>query len=248
MLQLDLVGMGTGNPEHITLQAIRVLNQADLVLIPNKGKNKAALLSARKNILSEVIRPTGPKVVEFTIPERDAQPTYRESVYAWHRHIANIWLDQIRVHLGAEGKVALLVWGDPSVYDSSIRLASKLSHSLAISVQVTPGISSIQGLTAAFGIPLNEVASSVWITTGRNLRHQQWLPDRTTTVVMLDGECSFTKISNKRLRIWWGAYVGMQEQCLIHGVLEDVEKDIVTARRQLRAQHGWVMDIYMLRD
>ncbi|MGL6209164.1 MAG: SAM-dependent methyltransferase, partial [Paracoccaceae bacterium] len=41
MIDLTLVGIGTGNPDHLTLQAIKALNAADLVLIPQKGAEKA---------------------------------------------------------------------------------------------------------------------------------------------------------------------------------------------------------------
>ena len=37
MTTLWLIGIGTGNPDHVTGQAIRALNGADLILIPKKG-------------------------------------------------------------------------------------------------------------------------------------------------------------------------------------------------------------------
>ena len=36
MIELSLVGMGTGNPDHITRQGVAALNAADLVLLPHK--------------------------------------------------------------------------------------------------------------------------------------------------------------------------------------------------------------------
>ena len=43
MIELSLVGIGSGNPEHLTLEAIRVLEEADLILLPRKGDEKTEL-------------------------------------------------------------------------------------------------------------------------------------------------------------------------------------------------------------
>ncbi|WP_304614967.1 SAM-dependent methyltransferase, partial [Paracoccus sp. (in: a-proteobacteria)] len=37
MIDLVLIGAGTGHPDHLTLQGVRALQEADLVLIPRKG-------------------------------------------------------------------------------------------------------------------------------------------------------------------------------------------------------------------
>ncbi|MGB1215780.1 MAG: hypothetical protein ACPG4X_20585 [Pikeienuella sp.] len=39
--------------------------------------------------------------------------------------------------------------------------------------------------------------------------------------------------------IWWGAYVGMSEEILIHGPLDEVAEDILATRAQARTDHGW---------
>jgi precorrin-6A synthase len=64
---------------------------------------------------------------------------------------------------------------------------------------------------------------------------------------MLDKGGAFTMIDATDMHIWWGAYVGMPEQTLIHGPLAEVSDDILATRARLRAEHGWIMDIYLLR-
>lgn len=44
-----------------------------------------------------------------------------------------------------------------------------------------------------------------------------------------------------------GAYVGMPQQTLIHGPLAEVSDKILATRAALRAEHGWIMDIYLMR-
>ena len=253
MIELLLIGIGTGNPEHLTLQAVRAIENADLVLLPRKGEEKAELAELRRTICAEVLG-SQESVVEFDLPKRDAAtPKYLDGVNDWHDAIAETWGGLIRAHLprrGREegGRVALLIWGDPSLYDSSLRIAERLQHGgLPLSVTVIPGITSLQVLTAAHGIPLNSLGGAVQITTGRRLREEGWPQDADTVAVMLDGECSFQSLPPEGLQIWWGAYLGMEDELRIAGSLGDCGPSIVAARAEARARHGWIMDIYLLR-
>ena len=82
-MELLFIGIGTGNPEHLTLQAIRALNRADLVLIPREGKDKADLADLRREICAEMLE--SPVVLaEFDMPLRD--PANRSRPPACLRH------------------------------------------------------------------------------------------------------------------------------------------------------------------
>jgi precorrin-6A synthase len=247
-IELMLIGIGTGNPEHLTLQAIGALNRADVILIPHKGPDKADLADLRRTICATHIN--GPaRLVEFDLPVRDSTaPRYLEGVHDWHAAIATTWAQQIATHLPQGGKVALLVWGDPSLYDSSLRIAGQLQTAgMALHVEVIPGLSSVQLLTAAYAMPLNTLGAPVLITTGRQLREGGWPVGMDTVVVMLDGTCAFQTLPPERLHIYWAAYLGMPQQLLMAGPLASTGPRIVTARAEAREQHGWTMDIYLLR-
>ena len=241
MTTLHLIGIGTGNPDHVTGQAIKALNGADLILIPRKGSAKSDLAEVREHILSRVLTSPVP-VAAYDVPQRADQDDYLGAVNDWHDAIAKVWADTIAAHPGTRD-VALMVWGDPSLYDSTLRIAARLA---GISVKVIPGITSLQALTAAHAITLNTLAAPVTITTGRQLRDHGWPEGATTLVVMLDKGGSFTVLPSDT-EIWWGAYVGMPEETLIHGTLAEVSDHIVATRSKLRADHGWIMDIYLLR-
>ena len=243
MITLSLIGIGTGNPDHVTGQAIHALNGADLVLLPRKGDDKSDLADIRRQILSRVLTRAVP-VAEYDVPKRADQADYLGAVNDWHDAIAQTWAKAIAAHLPQGGKVALMVWGDPSLYDSTLRIASRLPD---LTVKVIPGITSLQALTAAHAIPLNTLAAPVTITTGRQLRDHGWPEGAVTLAVMLDKGGAFTAIDPKDVTIWWGAYVGMPEEVLIHGPLADVSGQILATRAARRAEHGWIMDIYLLR-
>ena len=243
MIHLHLIGIGTGNPDHLTRQATRSLNAADLVLIPRKGADKADLADLRRAICAEVITNKAVQIAEFDLPTRDAaNPDYVKGVDDWHDAIAKVWQTTIAAHPRARN-VALLVWGDPSLYDSTLRIAARLEAQ----VTVVPGITALQALTAAHAIPLNDIGAAVTITTGRQLTNHGWPSGVTTLAVMLDGNCAFQTLDPTGISIWWGAYVGMTEQIILSGPLAEIGDRIIATRAQARFQHGWIMDIYLLR-
>ncbi|AOX19914.1 precorrin-6A synthase (deacetylating) [Kozakia baliensis] len=243
---LTLIGIGTGNPDHLTLQAIREINAADLILIPKKGSAKADLAELRHAICTQVLTNPGTRIAEFDMPRRDnSNPDYRQNVEDWHDAVAISWKETIHTHLPRGGKIALLVWGDPALYDSTLRIATRLLPRAQI--HSVPGIMSLNMLAAAHTIALNDIGAPFLVTTGRQLREYGWLPGVDTLVVMLDGDCSFQHIASEGVTIYWGAYVGMPEQILLSGPLAQIGPRILTARAEARAGHGWIMDIYLLR-
>ena len=248
MIELTLIGIGTGNPEHMTLQAIRALNRVDLVMIPKKGPRKGDLAGLRRAICEEMLTDPAVEIAEFDLPVRDAEnPSYKDGVDDWHDAIADVWTGTILSHLGRRGKVALLVWGDPSLYDSTLRIAERVQNQIEITVQVIPGITSMQALTATHAIPVNEIGAPFTVTTGRNLRDHGWPMGVDTLIIMLDGECSFQAIDPEGVHIWWSAYAGMANEIALSGPLSEAAHTIIETRAKAREEHGWIMDIYLLR-
>lgn len=246
-IELHLIGIGTGNPDHLTAQAAQAMNAADLILLPRKGSAKSDLIDLRRQICAELVN-APVRIVEFDLPVRDADDDYPSAVSNWHDAIAAAWTAQIAMHLPDGGRLALLVWGDPSLYDSTLRIAERLGRAgMDIAVRVVPGITSIQALTAAHAVPLNTLAGPVTITTGRRLRQLGWPEGADTVVVMLDSGCAFEVLDPRGITIWWGAYLGMAYEALIHGPLATAAPQIAARRAELRARHGWIMDIYLLR-
>jgi precorrin-6A synthase len=246
MLSVSLIGIGCGDPEQLTLQAVRAINAADLILIPRKGAEKSDLADLRRTICAQVLTNRATRIVEFDLPQRDAErEDYLGGVDDWHDAIAASWTREIAAHLGHEGRVALLIWGDPSLYDSSLRIARRLVP--APKIDVIPGVTSIQALCAAHGIPLNEISEPFLVTTGRRLREDGWPQGADTVVVMLDGGTAFQAIEPEGIHIWWGAHLGMPNQITLSGSLVEAGPKIAAARADARARHGWIMDSYILK-
>tara|TARA_R110002020_G_scaffold22367_5_gene75289 strand:- start:1429 stop:2163 length:735 start_codon:yes stop_codon:yes gene_type:complete len=236
-----VVGIGAGNPEHVTIQAIKALNRADLLFIPDKGTSKADLAGLRRDIIARYVTNPASQIQTYAVPQRDVgNPDYAAGVDDWHDALAQLF-GTLLDNVPEGGHGAFLVWGDPGLYDSTLRILERLKASRDFAVEIIPGITAVQALTAAHGIALNRIGESVLITTGRRLG-----PVTDDTVVMLDGQTAFTE-ADPDLFIFWGAYLGTPDQITISGRLGDVREQIVATRQAARARHGWIMDTYLLR-
>jgi precorrin-6A synthase len=250
MKQVFIIGIGPGHPDQLTVQAVDALNRVDVIFVMDKGEGAEELVRLRREICERHIRDRSYRFVDVPDPARDrSAPRYEEAVADWHRRRA----DRLAVALGSElrdgERGAFLVWGDPSLYDSTLRVADLLAERAGSELvfDVIPGVSSVQALAASHRLPLNRVGESIHITTGRLLR--AGLPAGIdNVVVMLDGDCSFTTIPEPAdFDIYWGAYLGTDDQILIAGNLADRMAEVQRVRAEARAARGWIMDVYLLR-
>lgn len=249
MRKVFVIGIGAGNPDYITVQAINALNEVDVFFIIDKGQDKDDLVRLRKEICERHIKDKSYRTVETPDPPRDRTPaSYETTVRAWHDERAAIYEKLIGDELGDDECGAFLVWGDPSLYDSTLRIIDQIiaKGSVAFDYEVIPGITAIQALAAKHKIPLNRIGRSVHITTGRKVA--AGLPDDIDDViVMLDADCSFKAVKDPETDIFWGAYIGTDDEILVAGKLREVGGDIERMRAEAKARKGWVMDTYLLR-
>ena len=243
MRRIHVIGIGAGDPEYVTAQAVRALNDTDVFFAMDKGDAKSDLVALRRDICARFITDPGYRFVELTDPTRAADGDYGQAVAEWHTARARLWANAIQDELGPDGVGAFLAWGDPSLYDSTLRILEQVAEHVELRYDVVPGITAIQALTARHRIPLNDVGEPVLITTGRRLRTNGLTG---SAVVMLDGECSF-QVCPPRTRIWWGAYLGTPDEILVAGTVGEDGERIARLRAEARSRHGWIMDIYLLR-
>lgn len=246
MRTIHVIGIGAGDPDYVTQQAISALNGTEVFFAMDKGGTKDDLIALRRLICERFIEQPGYRFVELPDPVRAKAAdgaAYHDAVEQWHAARARLWAQAIETELGPDGVGAFLAWGDPSLYDSTLRILDRVAEHVDFEFDVIPGITAIQVLTARHRIPLNDIGEPVLITTGRQLR-QHGLTG--SAVVMLDADCSFTGCA-PGTRIWWGAYLGTPDEILIAGTLDEVGQQIVAARSEARGRHGWIMDTYLLR-
>ncbi len=246
---IHVIGIGAGDPDYLTVQAIAALNDTQVFFAMDKGEAKSDLVALRRQICARFIRTPGYRFVELADPKRSVEtkhqegPNYQQTVSDWHAARARVWSNAITAELGPGEVGAFLAWGDPSLYDSTLRILDAVTAEVDINYDVIPGITAVQALTARHCIPLNDVGEPVVITTGRQLRARGFAG---SAVVMLDADCAF-QACPAETRIWWGAYLGTEDELLVAGTIGEVGTHIVQLRAEARARHGWIMDTYLLR-
>lgn len=250
MIDVAVVGIGSGSPAHLTAEAVAALNRVDVFLVSDKRADTRDLAALRTDLCRAVITNDAYRVVEVADPVRDRGASgYREAVADWHTRRAAAYAAVVRRELGDKGTLGFLVWGDPALYDSTLRIVEQIRDAgIDLAVEVVPGISSIQLLAARHRMILNTIGGAIHITTGRRLL-AEFTPDLGTVVVMLDGSltCSGLVDDHPDLEIAWGAQLGLIDEALVRGRLADVIDEIAQLRAAIRARRGWVMDVYALR-
>ncbi|MFC1435074.1 precorrin-2 C(20)-methyltransferase [Streptacidiphilus sp. N1-3] len=141
------VGMGPGDPELVTVKAVRVLREAAVIVVPVLDSGETGRAEAT------VLRHTEPgaKVerVVFALNEREDRAR-REA--AWDAAGARV-AELLREH----GSVAFATIGDPNVYSTFTYLAQTLRPLLPeLVVETVPGITAMQDLAARSGTVLAE--------------------------------------------------------------------------------------------
>ncbi|AHF67375.1 MULTISPECIES: precorrin-6A synthase (deacetylating) [Pseudomonas] len=249
MKQILLIGIGAGDPEQITVQAINALNRATVFFLLDKGYAEDDLLRLRKDICQRYIQNDDYRLVQVRDPQREDDPQgYERGIEHWHEQRAVLFERLIGDELRMGEVGAFLVWGDPSLYDSTLRILDRvLARGREVfDYQVIPGITSVQALVAQHRVPLNRVGEQIRITTGRRLAGMA-ADEVDNVVVMLDAHCTFERFVGQGLDIYWGAYLGTPDEILLCGPLDQVGGQIRRLRDEARSRKGWIMDTYLLR-
>jgi precorrin-6A synthase len=243
-----IIGIGAGNPDFLTIQAIDAMNRVDVFFIPDKGVEKADLAHVRRSIINRYVRDRVFRTVEYSVPSRrQDRERYEGAVSAWHAEIGEIFSRLIQDELNESEIGAFLVWGDPTLYDSTLRILERLREKggLDLDYDVIPGISSLQALAARHRIAINEIGRSVLITNGRSLA--QGFPDDVDSVAVLLNADKALRGADGELDAYWGAYLGMPEEILVSGKLKDIVDEIERVRSAARREKGWIMDCVLMK-
>ena len=238
-MKVRLLGVGMG-PQHVTVEVAEALRSCDYVVAASKT-DQDELLAIRQAICDE----HGVELVAVPDPMRDRDPAdYPATVAAWHDARAAAYADVIRARGGTAG---FLVWGDPSLYDSTIRVVERVAAAVGAEWDVLPGVSTPSLLAARHRIVLHSVGDPVHITSARRLA-DAIARRQTNIVVMLGNEADLAGLAGlEDWSIWWGANLGTPSEELVVGLVGDVLPELVGARARARESAGWVMDVHLMR-
>ncbi|MBS9533920.1 precorrin-6A synthase (deacetylating) [Mycobacterium sp. M1] len=243
-MRVRILGIGMG-PRQVTPEVAEALAGCDYVLAADHGADSGRLTLRRAVV--DAYAPTVP-IIAIPDPERDRSPGLTAAGYAtavadWHAERAARYAAVLRER---GGTAAFLVWGDPALYDSTIRIVEQVKAlGVHLDFDVLPGISAPQLLAARHRIVLHEVGAPVHITTGRRLAETVAAGQRNIVAMLNPAEVDLSGLDD--WTIWWGANLGAAGERLVTGRVADVAGEIGAARAAARAEAGWVMDVFLVR-
>jgi precorrin-2/cobalt-factor-2 C20-methyltransferase len=128
------LGLGPGNPELLTLRAVRLLQEADVVFVPGR-------------IAHDLVAPyREPVMLDF--PMTNDETRIRKCLKENAKKIAPV---------AEKGLAVFGILGDPNFFSTFSRLCGIIAETHpGIEYRTEPGISSITAFAAAAGVPVNE--------------------------------------------------------------------------------------------
>lgn len=145
------IGVGPGDPELMTLKAVRLIEQCDLVAVPKSGDGEGVA----KQITQKAVPDFDKKeLIEVSMPmTRDPQVLEQS-----HQAAA----EQIEGYLKEGKSVAFLTLGDPAIYSTYIYVHKKVQQN-GFPVEMVPGVPSFCAVAAKLNVSLAEAAQPLHI-------------------------------------------------------------------------------------
>jgi precorrin-2/cobalt-factor-2 C20-methyltransferase len=178
------VGVGPGDPELVTVKAVRVLREADVVLVPVLATDEPG--RAEATVRAHLDDAGDPRVrrVVFALDDRGGVTPRREA--AW-----DAAADAVVAAFRANAEtVAFATIGDPAVYSTFAYLAQTVRERVThVEVRTVPGITAMQDLAARAGVSLCEGEESLALfpMTAGLARYRDLLRDGDTVVAYKGG-------------------------------------------------------------
>ena len=200
---LYAVGVGPGDPELLTLKAVKVIKKADCIACPkSKGEPGVAYQIAKSGVPE--IETKELLLLDFPMREGDIKEFHEKAA------------EQIMLCLSKGKNVAFLTLGDTSFYSTFFYIAD-IIKSNGYDFEIINGITSFCAVSSRLKLPLSLGDESVMITSGKFL-------DYDGTLVILKAGSKLKEIKEKVLKIGKSAY--MVENCGMEN--EHVYNDLLT--------------------
>ena len=147
---LNVIGVGPGDPELLTLKAVRIIKASPVLCVP-KGREEGSSLAL--SIVEKAVDLKGKEIIEshFPMVKTRRQREEKNGLDDKWNEIAETILGRLRK--GAD--VAFLTLGDPALYSTFFYLYDKLLELQPdLDIRIIPGVSSVNASAARAGISL----------------------------------------------------------------------------------------------
>jgi precorrin-6A synthase (deacetylating) len=258
--RIRVIGIGVGGPAQVTGEAARALATVDVFLILERADEPGDAVAARRAVCEALVpADRAYRFVEVTDPRPASAHGGDVAAYGEGDHDGlDAWVDACEEALERladhETTIGFLVRGDAGLDELTLHVADalaarRIAQGSKIELDVLAGVSAASVLASVHRITLGRNGAPVHVTTGRRLvdEYDVALGD---VVVLGDDQlaCSALVDAFPDLEIFWGAYLGSPDELLLHGRLVDVVEQVRRARTEARQRHGWITDLYILRQ
>lgn len=237
--KLYVVGIGPGDPELLTLKAVRVLKEVPCVVVP-KGREEGSSLAL--SIVQKAVRLDGKEIVEAYFPmmktrgresgvrgqEKTTTDELNELETKWSETVEAV-LNRLERGIDA----AFITIGDPSIYSTYFYLHERLIERVpGLTIEFIPGVSSINASAARAGITLGLGNERIAVLPANYLDGLQETLEKFDTVVLMKVNKVFDAVRDAlvRMGLAGGAtYVvraGMDDERIYNDILKVRTEDL----------------------
>ena len=230
--KLYVVGVGPGDPELLTLKAVRILKQASCLFVP-KGREEGSSLAL--SIVEKSLDLAGKEIVEIHFPmhktmgQRSGQKVASAELDSkWKKAVAAVY-DRLAKGVDA----AFITIGDPTIYSTFFYIYdSLLALNADLEVEIVPGVSSINAAASRAGMSLGLADDRIAVLPATYAGELGDVLERFDTVVLMKVHRVFSTLFDtleKMVLVDRAVYVseaGMPGERIIRNLRDVKEQDL----------------------
>lgn len=204
MAKLYGLGVGPGDPELMTLKAVRIIEECDIIAIPKSGQNVNVAYTIAKGAINHIDEKN---IVELDMPMTRDQ----EKLKASHDTAA----EQVKMWIDEGKNVAFLTLGDPTIYSTYMYVHNRVRDA-GYETEIVPGIPSFCAVSAKLNDSLTEAEEALHIIPASYEGAEEALHMSGTKVLMKSGK-SMGKLKQYISTLENPPTVKMVERCGMEG-------------------------------
>lgn len=202
------VGVGSGDPELLTLKAVKILTECDVIAVPSENLNNSVAYGIIKKVMPEI---SEKEIIGLSMPMIKSEQELNNA----HQ----MGTDLIVSYLSQNKSVAFITLGDPSIY-STFTYIQNLVKSRGFETEIVNGISSFLSVASVLNTSLVSKDESLHIIPS-NYGIEEALQLSGTIIFMKAGNM-LDKIKDALRRterkVFFIENCGMENEMVIEGV------------------------------
>ncbi|MCX5717876.1 MAG: precorrin-2 C(20)-methyltransferase [Nitrospirae bacterium] len=182
--KLYVIGVGPGDPELLTLKALRILKEAKCICVP-KGREEGSSLAL--SIVKKALSLGNKEIMEAHFPMKKTKNS--NELPKGDKELDNKWAETVKNILSRLNKgidVAFITIGDPAIYSTFFYLYDRLLElKPELNIEIIPGVSSINASAAKAKISLGLADEKIAILPANYIENLKATLEKFDTVVLM---------------------------------------------------------------